>query len=555
MLLALATLAVGCAAAPRPAALVLRGGLVHTVDSDRPRAEAVAVRDGRIVFVGATGDASSWTGPETRIVELDGRLVLPGFHDAHVHPVSGGIELGECDLNPASTVEDIERIIAGCVASSPEAPWLRGGGFALPLFPDGAPSRELLDRLVPDRPAFLTSADAHTAWVNTRALDAAGIRRDTPDPPPDGVIVRDATGAPQGTLREAALGLVARHLPRYTAGERSAGLRRALDMAAAYGVTTLHEANIGEPGLAAYAAAEREGTLTARVIAAIGVDADEVVQDQVARLLRLRSAYAGVLVHPAAAKIFMDGVIEGGTAALLEPYLDRPGFRGQLRWSPETLAGMVQALDAAGFKVHVHAIGDRAIRETFDAFAQQHARDGGAGPRHVMAHIQLFDPADIPRFAELGVVAAFQPLWAYADTYITELTEPRLGPERSRWLYPIRSVAETGAILAGGSDWSVTTMNPLPAIEVAITRRAPDAPPGPAWIPEEQVDLETMIRAYTIGGALAADLEHETGSITEGKAADLVVLDRNLFEIPAHEIGEAKVVMTIFGGRVVHQAR
>jgi predicted amidohydrolase YtcJ len=172
-----------------------------------------------------------------------------------------------------------------------------------------------------------------------------------------------------------------------------------------------------------------------------------------------------------------------------------------------------------------------------------------------MAHIQLFDPADIPRFAELGVVAAFQPLWAYADTYITDLTEPRLGPARSRWLYPMKSLAATGAMLAGGSDWSVTTMNPLPAIEVGITRRDPDTAPGPAWIPEEQVSLETMIRAYTIGGALAADLEHETGSITGGKAADLVVLDRNLFEIPAHEISEAKVEMTILGGRVVYRAR
>ncbi len=506
--------------------------------------------DGRISFVGDERDVSALVGSDTEIVDLGGGMLLPGFQDSHVHPVSGGVELGECDLNPATSVADVERIIGGCLAREPGAPWLRGGGFQLTLFPDGAPSRQLLDRLVTDRPAFLTSADAHSGWANSRALAVAGITRDTSNPPPDGVIVREATGEAQGTLREGAMALVAEHLPPHSDAERRAGLMRALEMAASFGITTLHEANADEAALRAYRAVEDAGDLTARVVVALETDSEQGVS-QIAHLVDLREAHRSRLVLPVAAKIFVDGVIEGGTAALLEPYLDRPGFRGDLRWPPDDLNAMVAALDAAGFKVHLHAIGDRAIRVSFDALAAAHARDNGAGPRHVLAHIQLFDPADIPRFASLGAVASFQPLWAYADTYITDLTEPRLGPERSRWLYPIKSVVDTGAIVAGGSDWSVSSMNPLPAIEVGITRRDSDAPDGPAWIPGERVDLETMIRLYTMGGAMAGDLEEETGSITVGKSADLVVLDRNLFAIVPTDISDVGVRLTMLGGRVV----
>jgi predicted amidohydrolase YtcJ len=427
---------------------------------------------------------------------------------------------------------------------------VRGGGFQLPLFPDGAPDKDLLDRLVPDRPAYLSSLDGHSAWVNSRALELAGIDSRTPDPAPDGVIVRGPDGAPQGTLRESAMALVESIIPPHSAAEELAGLERALAMAAGFGITTLHEANAGEPELAAYAAADDGGLLTARIVAALSVDPGAGTA-QVARLTAVRARYARERLRPVAAKIFLDGVIEGRTAALLAPYTDTPDFRGELRLPPAAMNALVAALDDAGFKVHVHAIGDRAIRVALDAFEAQRARDGGAGPRHIMAHLQLFDPSDLPRLAELGVAASFQPLWAYEDSYIRELTEPRLGPERSRWLYPIRSVAETGAIVAAGSDWSVTSMNPLLAIEVGITRRDPDLGAGPAWLPDERVDLETMLRAYTIAAAEALDLEAETGSIEVGKKADLVVLERDLFAIPPQDISEVAVDLTLFEGEVV----
>ena len=270
--------------------------------------------------------------------------------------------------------------------------------------------------------------------------------------------------------------------------------------------------------------------------------------------MELRERYGTRLVRPVAAKIFLDGVLEGQTAALLQEYVDRRGWRGELNMPPDSMNALVAALDDAGFKVHVHAIGDRAIRVAFDAFEAQRARDGGVGPRHVMAHIQLFDPEDVPRFAALGVVASFQPLWFFADSYITELTEPRIGPARSRWLYPARSVEETGAVVAAGSDWSVSTMDPLDAIEVAITRRDPALDEGASWIPEERVDLETALRWYTTRGAVASDLEHETGSIEVGKSADLAVLGSDLLAIPPERISDAEVVLTVFEGRVVYRS-
>jgi predicted amidohydrolase YtcJ len=545
---------VECTEGAPPADLVFTGGPVRTMDAAGSVAEAVAVRGDRIVYVGDEAGVAELVGPGTRVVDLNGRLLLPGFVDTHVHPASGGIEAAECDLNgSASRAEVIERV-ARCASESPESPWIRGGGFDLPYFPDGAPSRELLDSLVPNRPAFLTSADAHTAWVNTRALTMAGVTAETPDPPPDGVIVRTASGDPQGTLRESAMDLVARHMPPHTPEEVEAGLRRGLARAASFGITTLHEANATEAYAAAYRSLDEAGELTARAIIALDVDEDRG-PSQIPELMAIRQRTSSARALPVAAKIFLDGVIEGGTAAVLEPYLDRTGWRGELNVPPDTLDALVAALDDAGFKVHIHAIGDRAIRAALDALEAQRERDGGAGPRHILAHIQLIDPVDIPRFATTGAVASFQPLWFYADTYITDLTEPRLGQERSRWLYPARSVQETGAIVAAGSDWSVSSMDPLVAIETGITRRDPaeSASGGPPWIPEETLDLEAMVAAYTRQGAVASDLEEDIGTIEVGKSADLVVLDTDLFEIEPTLISEAHADMTVFEGRVVYE--
>jgi predicted amidohydrolase YtcJ len=534
-----------------PADLVLRNGRIYTLDDARTWAEALAVDDGRIVFVGPDAGVDAFVGPETRFVDLEGRMALPGFHDSHVHPVSGGVELGQCNLNGLATREGLYAAIEECAARTPDEEWLAGGGWDLPLFPNGNPDRSDLDRLSPDQPAYLSSADGHSAWVNSRALDIAGIDATTPDPP-NGRIERDPkTGEPTGTLRESASALVSKHLPPLGPEDYVEGLKRALRMANGFGITSLIEASARDRTLEAYAALARSGELTARVRVSLTVD-ESKDESQVEELLKLRARYQAEGIRADAAKIFADGVIESGTAALLEPYLDF-GHRGELNFPPEVLDRIVTRLDKEGFQIHVHAIGDRAIRASLDAFEKARSANGTRDSRHHISHIELFHPDDIPRFRSLGVVANFQPLWAFADTYITDLTEPQLGPERSRWLYPIKSLAESGAVLAAGSDWSVSSMNPLDGIQVAVTRRDLTAPPGPSWIPEERVDLDTILAAYTRGGAYLQHEEALTGSLEVGKRGDLIVLEKNLFDVPETEIHRVKVLLTLLDGKEVYR--
>jgi hypothetical protein len=436
--------------------------------------------------------------------------------------------------------------------SSANTEWLRGGGWQLPIFPDANPHKNLLDEIAPDHPAYLSAADGHSAWVNTRALQIAGITAATPDPP-GGRIERDpATGEPTGTLREAATRLVRRHMPGYTLDDHIAGLRRAQEMANRFGITSVIEANADPLTLRAYAELDRRGELTMRVRVSLSVNPSEGVE-QIPALSQMRAAYRSERVRPEAVKIFADGVIESHTAALLQPYtgLDH---RGELNVGPRPLDDLVAALDREGFQLHVHAIGDRAIRVTLDAVEAARRFNGPRDARPLIAHIQLFHPQDVRRFAELGVIAAVQPLWAYADTYITELTAPVLGPERSRWLYPMGSLAASGAVLACGSDWSVSSMNPLEGIQVAMTRVEPGGH-GEAWLLEERLDLATAIACYTRNGAFAAFEEQINGTIEVGKAADLVVLNRNLFELPAAQIHQARAMLTLLEGEVVWRDR
>ena len=532
-----------------PPDIVLLHGHVYTMDAPRSWAEAVAIRRDRIVAVGTDASIEPLVRPATRVVDLAGRMVLPGFHDSHVHPLSGGVELGQCSLNGLSTREAVLERIGSCARDHPDRPWIVGGGFELPLFPGGNPGREDLDRLVPDRPAYLSSSDGHSAWVNSRALAVAGVDRATPDPA-GGRIERRPDGQPSGTLRESAMDLVARYLPKLTPGERLAGLRRGLDMANRFGITSFIEASADEPTLDAYQQAAREGWLTARVVASQYVDPaqDVTVVERIAA--RSRGAPAGRL-RADAAKLFVDGVIEAATGALLEPYLDRPGDRGELNFDPEKLTRIVTALYRERLQVHAHAIGDRAIRVTLDAIEAARKATGWHDGRPHLAHIQLFAPPDIVRFRRLGVVANFQPMWAYADQFIRDLTEPRLGPERSRWLYPIGSMLASGAIVAAGSDWSVTSMNPLDAIQVAVTRQGLDDSQGRPWIPEERATLADMLAAYTINGAYLHRMEGDTGSIEPGKLADLIVLDRNLFDVAAQDIHKVRVQLTMLDGVVI----
>ena len=532
--------------------LVLRNGVVYTVDAARSWARAVAVRGGRIVHVGQRVPREL-IGPKTEVVDLAGGMLLPGFQDGHVHLLLGGVELGECTLFTLATAKAVEDSVVACAAARPEG-WLRGVGWELTAFPDANPSKAVLDRIAPDRPALLEAADGHSAWANSRALELAGITRDTPDPP-DGRIERDPrTREPTGTLRERAIELVSRLLPERTEAELAAGLDRALRLAAERGITALMEASASERDLRAYAAADRAGRLTARVVVAVDAEPDSSgIRGVVRRLGEWRTRHATPRVRPTAAKLFQDGVIESRTAALLAPYLDRGADAGEPRYPQPVLDSLVVALDSAGWQVHVHAIGDRAIRMALDAVERSRSEDGPRDSRHTITHLQLIDPADLPRFRALGVIANFEPYWANGDEYLTRLAEPALGPARSRWLYPIASLVRQGAVVSGGSDWSVSSLAPLDGIHVAVNHRAPGAPSRTPWRPEEVVDLPTAIAMYTINAAFQHHRERETGSIELGKLADLVVLERNLFDVPPAEVHRVRVMRTLLEGRTVYR--
>jgi predicted amidohydrolase YtcJ len=547
-----ATVLAGCAGGrdrEGEATLVVRHARVWTADSTRPRAEAFAVRADRIIWVGDDTAAARFIGPATEVIDAAGAFVMPGFIDAHVHPVSGGQLLAECDLSEVTSLDSVRARVAGCGRRTPPGRWVRGGGYQQPVFPDGRPTRWLLDSLVPESPALLSSSDGHTTWANSRALALAGITRDTPDPD-GGRIERDARGEPMGTLRERASRLVREKIPPATEAELDDGLARALVLAARYGITTLYEANANEAFLATYARADSARRLTARIVVALQTSPVEG-PGQVARLVAWRERYRRPLVQPVAAKIFADGVIEGGTAAMLEPYVDTRDDRGILTMAPEALGALVQALDSAGFTVHVHAIGDRGVRVALDAFEAVRRRGGGTGPRHQMVHLQLIDPADLPRFRALGVVASYQALWHQRDNYVRDLTEPRLGPVRSARQYAMQSVWRTGAIVTGGSDWSVSSLEPLQAIETGVTRRAPGDTVSPSWIPAEAMTVEQMLLAYTRNAAYAIGREQELGVIRAGALADFIQLGEDPFAVRPSRIARVKVLGTWMGGRRV----
>jgi predicted amidohydrolase YtcJ len=541
-------------------------GAVYTVAPARPRAQAVAVREGRIVAVGSDDDARELVGPVTEVIDLKGRMLLPGFQDAHIHPASSGLEMLRCNLSNAYALPDYLRIVAEYAASHPDEPWILGGGWSMDVFPGGNPPKEALDQVVTDRPVYLTSRDGHSAWVNSKALEMAGVTRDIPDPP-DGVIVRAADGGVWGTLHEGALGLVDQLLPEETDEDWIAGLRVAQEYLHSLGITAWQDAIVGLDSayrtFEAYLRFARDGELTARVIGALWWNRYRD-GEQIDDLLAARERGNAGRFAATSVKIMQDGVIENFTAGMLEPYLDAEGNpttnRGKSFVDPEELKAYVTRLDAEGFQVHFHALGERAVREALDAIAQARRTNGMNDLRHHLAHIQVVNPDDVPRFQELGVVANAQPLWAQNEGQMRNLTIPFLGPQRAAWQYPFGSLVRAGATLAFGSDWSVSSANPIEEMHVAVNRAgfpeqtyAPDAETTEEpFLPDEAVDLSTAIAAFTSGSAFVNHLDDVTGTIEVGKLADLVVLDRDLFAHPVTEIYAAKVELTLVEGERVY---
>jgi len=548
--------------------LVLRGGAVYTVDAVRRWAQAVAVRSGAIVAVGTDDEVGELIGSHTEVVDLAGRMVLPGFQDAHVHASAGGLERIRCDLSEAHTLDEYLRLVREYAERSARAEWILGGGWAMDVFPGGVPRREDLDRVVPDRPVFLSNRDHHGAWVNSRALELAGITSRTPDPA-DGRIERDEAGEPVGTLQEGAMDLVGRVVPQVGIEEQRRGILEAERYLFSLGVTAWQEAIVGEYAVVpdcfdAYVELSERGELAAHVVGALWWERGRGLDQLDGLRARRAAAGTGGRFRATSIKIMQDGVLENFTGAMLAPYLDAAGRATQETgisyFDPEELKEHVTELDAEGFQVHVHAIGDRAVREALDAIEAARRTNGFTDGRHHIAHIQVIHPEDLRRFRALGVVANAQPLWACNEPQMTELTVPFLGPERASLQYPFRSLARSGAVLAVGSDWPVSSPNPLWEIHVAVNRTIPPGYPyaGPEggeepFLPDQRLDLPTALAAATMGSAYVNHLDDLSGSIEVGKRADLVVLDRNLFEHPPDEIADASVDLTFVGGRAVFE--
>ncbi|MEV0972995.1 amidohydrolase [Microtetraspora glauca] len=536
-----------------PADLVFRGGPVRMLGPSRATATAVAVRDGRIVAVGEDPDVRPLIGAATEVVDLVGRALLPGFQDAHVHPVLAGLTMIRCDLHDAGDAGEAVAAVRAYAEANPGTEWISGGGWSMEWFPGGTPSRHLLDAVVPDRPVHLINRDGHGAWVNTRALELCGIDAGTPDPV-DGRIEREADGSPQGTLHEGASALVGRHVPEATADMMLRALQAGQRRLHSAGVTAWQDAMVDEKVQRAYLAAAESGLLTARVVGALWWDRERG-EDQIPELLGRRCG-AGRF-RASSVKIMQDGVAENFTAAMTSSYLDGcgcgTGNQGLSFVDPSALRAYVTRLDAEGFQIHVHAVGDRAAREALDAFEAARAAGGVNDNRHHIAHLQVVHPDDVPRFAALGITANLQPLWAAHEPQMDELTIPFLGPERAGWQYPFGDLARAGASLAAGSDWPVSSPDPFLGIHVAVNR----TPPGEGaevFLPEQRLSLTAALAAYTIGTARVNHLDTRTGTIEEGKLADLVVADRDPFSIPAGEIAETSVLATYVEGRPVHTA-
>src|ERR671930_744579 len=546
--------------------VVLTGGAIQTMDAARSWARAIAVRGDRIAAVGTERDIAGLIGPRTRVIDLHERLFVPGFQDAHVHPVTSGIDRMRCDLTGSNGLARYLEIIDSYATSHPDVAWILGGGWSMDDFPAGIPRREDLDAIVPDRPVFLPSRDGHSAWVNSRALALARVTRDTADPA-DGRIEREPDGEPAGTLHEGAMDLVEELVPPPTQDDLEEGLRVAQAYLHALGITGWQDAIVGGsyPTLEAYLACAGRGELTARVVGALWWDRHRG-EEQIEELIAKRAEGPVGRFSPTSVKIMQDGIVENFTAAVLEPYLDAHGDptdnRGKSFVEPELLKRVVVRLDAEGFQVHFHALAERAVREALDAIEAARAANGMSDHRHHLAHLQIVHPDDIPRFRRLGAVANAQPLWAMKEGQMVNLTIPFLGPERSRWQYPFASLARSGAVLAFGSDWSVSSPNPLFEMHVAVNRRgfpgyaygADDGAISEPFLPEQAIDLPTAIAAFTMGSAYVNHLDDVTGSIEVGKLADLVVLDRNVFARPTDELYQAEVLLTLVEGERVHAA-
>ena len=539
---------------------VFQGGAVYRVTDADAWATAVAIVGDKIVYVGDDTGAAAWIGDKTKVVNLNSKMLMPGFQDSHVHPVDSGMTFNECAVFDTPKLDDLLIVIKQCVEDRPDAEWIVGAGWFVSTFgPSGLPPKELLDEIAPDTPITLLSNAAHSVWANSAAIKAAGITAETKDPIGGKIDRKPGSQEPSGSFQESAMPLIQDYEPKSTLKKRIAGLEYAQTLFHSYGITGVQDAYVevsrdtAYTNMEAYTAFADQGKLKMHVVAAMLYDPTLPLDPQVDLFKKLRKSADRKYVKATAIKMLVDGVGSSYSAAMLEPYSDRieEAVKGTPLISPNDLKSLVTRFDNLGFQMHFHSIGDGAIRYSLDAVETARHANGERDSRHHISHIEVWHPDDFSRVSELGVVANFQALWAYKDKHYDKITLARFGHDREQYSYPLNTLHKSGAKLAMGSDWYVSSANPLLAIEVALTRQSPEGEVSEPLVASEAIDLATALEAATLGSAYGNFLDEQTGSIEVGKLADLIVLDRNLFKIPANEISEAKVLLTLFAGEPV----
>ena len=538
---------------------VLQNGKVYTMDTQRSKANALAVKNGKIIFVGSDAAANQFIGSNTQVTDLKGKMLLPSFQDIHIHPVTGGLAYTNCPLFNLESLEAVLNKIQSCMDADPTVPYLSVKGWSWDIFNKQQPNKSLLDAIDSKRPIIAKDTDGHTLWVNSAALAFANINANTPDPE-GGVISREkVTGEPTGALLEGpAMDLIQKKLPEPSIAMEMDALRYTQTYLHSLGITAMQDAYTDisstnpDKTLTAYANLRDSGELKLRVAAAIGWNPGAGLQ-QVEDIILAREKFSGGRLQANSVKFWADGIVESRTAFMLEPYSDAPGNKGLLMVPMDEIKQGSQLLDAKGFQLHIHAIGDATVRLALDVLQNARQKNGPRDSRHLTAHTQIVHPEDIKRFAEIGAIAGFSPYWFYADEYVTQINPPQLGPVRMQWMYPVNSIQQSGGQYAFGSDWSVSTANPLLGIETAVTRISPHQDEHTdVLIPKERITLEQAIAGYTIHAAHANFLDKQTGSLEVGKYADLVILAQDLFAIPASDISETAVIATIMEGELVY---
>ena len=538
-----------------PADIMIIHAKIYTADEKQPWAQSLAIRKGKIVAVGSDERVGRMRGIGTNVIDAGGRLVLPGFTDCHIHLIEGGFSLKRLNLEGAKDIKDILDRLKVYADQHPNDPWILGRGWNYAMFaPETLPDKKPLDELFPIIAVFLEGYDGHSYWANSRALALAGITQSTPDPP-HGIIVRDPkTGEPTGALKESAADLVRKVIPKPPEVDKLRALRAAIKWANQNGITRVHSAGGEFEILDLLKELRDDNQLSVRFHVAYGLEPPELRPQDLDAIEAARKRFHDEWIDVNSVKFFLDGVVESHTAAFLEPYTDDPSTKGSLFWNPEKYKAAVAELDKKGLQLYTHAIGDYAVRTALDAyeFAEQtnHSKDH----RNRIEHIETVSTTDIPRFGKLGVIASMQPLHSYPDADTLEVWARNVGPDRASRAWAWKSIARYGGHYAFGSGWPVVTLNPWEGIQTAVTRQTSDGKPPGGFVPSQKLTVTQAVEGYTIEAAYAGHLEKTEGSLEKGKVADVIMVDRNIFEISPATIHKTKVVLTIVGGKIAYEA-